>query len=85
MPDYECTEINIRLKEIKENWDTPKIINHVTTELKSNLYSLIIINIKGSFKLLKKAKSNNRRLRIRPETNEKSQATIIKKFHDKPV
>jgi len=49
----------------------------MTIGLKVNFYSMVVCNQKGEVKLLKKAATNERSKRVRPESNKKAEGISL--------
>ena len=70
--------MNERMKQIKTDPLTSKQTYLVCTGFTVNFYSLVVTNSKGETKMLKKADSNDRNERRRPEQSEKSSGEEFK-------
>ena len=77
LPDYESVKIDIELKEIKKDPTTSKLDQMPAIGLKVNLYSSVVINRQGEFKVVAKNASNSRDQRLRPDTEHKSAPILI--------
>lgn len=71
-PDMESIELGQMNLDIERNRLLEKRLVFPSTRSVANLYSGIMVNFKGEYKAIEKAKTNIRRERIRPESDYKS-------------
>ena len=77
LPDYECILLGLKLNNLKKNRKPSKVQELVVIGAQVNLYSCTLISKEGQFKILRKAPSNKRQDRQRPESNLKAAALKI--------
>ena len=77
IPDFESIWIGQETLLIMENPKTFKFLLLPSINLKVNLYSSVTENMKGELKAIRKATTNNRDIRIRPESTQKSDGSIF--------
>ena len=70
-------QIGLNLREIKRDQTFGKLLYHPNIGLKVNLYSCLSLTKNGQYKVVKRAKNNDRNSRVRPEETNKSDAPAV--------
>ena len=77
LPDLESIWIGLETDRIYQDPRVIKLLLLPSINLRVNLYSMLVLNSKGEHKAVRKAKTNNRAQRQRPESSLKSDGSQL--------
>ena len=72
LADFESIQVGFAIKRAKGAKNTSKRLDLVGIGVKANTYSMINVDMKGRLKVLYRVFANDRRMRQRPDQNQKA-------------